>query len=476
MTQNVVVKIVDEVNCVVMGLSSNHIDYFSDIYAKHAPGYFFNPKYKLGQWDGKIRYFRKDGKTFTYLLDGLVQKITALGYGIAISDLREGQFISVDPIDEKYFSHILDNENNPFIFREYQVGAINSVTQDGGGVVIAGTGAGKTAIAAAIADLYGRQGCKTLTIVPNIDLIEQTADTFNYLGLDVGEYSGTEKDLTHTHTISTWQALQNNPQIMRLFQVVIVDEVHGAKGNVIQKLLTENGSHIVHRFGLTGTLPKEETDIMAIRVAIGDVKYNITAHELIKQNWLASLHISIVQLVENFESGHFPDYDAERAYLQTKKERLDWIAASIIEKSNLRKGNVMCLVSNISFGKRLQKRIPGSFFLHGKDKRVVRKEAYDLFENNNNVVVIATAQIAGVGLSIDRIFNLFLIDIGKSFIRVIQTIGRGLRKGKDKDHVDVTDVCSDLKYAKKHLRERIKYYNEALYPHKKSVVHYKQKE
>lgn len=472
MTREALIKITDEVNCVITGLSSTHVDYFNETYSKHAPGYFFNPKFKLGRWDGKIRYFHKDGKTFTYLLDGIVPKLTGLGYKISIKDMRAGEFIPVDPITSDYFSHSLDKDGKPFEFRDYQVAAINAVAVDGGGVIIAGTGGGKTSIAAAISDLYGKRGCKTLTIVPNIDLIVQTADTFSDLGLDVGEYSGTEKDLTHTHTVSTWQALQNNPHIMRLFQVVIVDETHGAKGNVIQNLLTVHGNHIVHRFGLTGSLPKEETDVMAIRVAVGDVKYVITAHELITQQWLATLHISILQLAENLKPGYFPDYDAEKSYLQTKKERLDWIAATIEEKQNYHKGNVLCLVGNIAFGKKLQKRIPNSIFLYGKDKRAVRKEAYDLFETNNNITVIATVQIAGVGLSIDRIFNLFLIDVGKSFIRVIQTIGRGLRKGKDKDHVDVTDVCSDLKYSKKHLRERVKYYSEAQYPHKKHVVHY----
>ena len=141
-------------------------------------------------------------------------------------------------------------------------------------------------------------------------------------------------------------------------------------------------------------------------------------------------------------------------------------------KRDMGKGNVFCLVDGINFGKKLAKLIPDAVFVYGKDKKTARKQIYDLFRDNDNLVIIATVNIASTGLDIARIFNLMFIDVGKSFIRVIQTIGRGLRKAPDKDHVDVTDICTDLKYGKKHVRERIKYYNEALYPHKKRKIDY----
>jgi superfamily II DNA or RNA helicase len=75
-------------------------------------------------------------------------------------------------------------------------------------------------------------------------------------------------------------------------------------------------------------------------------------------------------------------------------------------------------------------------------------------------------------LNINRIFNLVFVDVGKSFIRVIQGIGRGLRKAADKDSVVVTDICGDLKYSKKHLKHRTNYYEEAQYPFKKHKIDY----
>ena len=173
-----------------------------------------------------------------------------------------------------------------------------------------------------------------------------------------------------------------------------------------------------------------------------------------------------------FKDSYFPEYQAEKRYLQSNEERLEWITMYIEAKRDLKKGNVFCLVDGVKFGKKLASMIEGAFFVHGKDKRKARKEIYDLFEDNDNIVVIATVNIASTGLNIKRIFNMVIIDVGKSFIRVIQSIGRGLRKAPDKDFVDVTDVCSDLKYSKSHLRQRVKFYKEAEYPYKKRKVTY----
>lgn len=487
------VKILDEVNCVIVGLTPDHANYLWNEYARSAPNYFFNPKYKLGQWDGKIRYFTKQGQTYVYLLDEIIPKLIGLKYKIVLEDNRTSSLPEIPQIDKTYFSHIFHPDWNEHIeLRDYQVKAINTVTQDPG-IVIAGTGAGKTVTCAVLCDLYGKHGLKTLTIVPSKDLIEQTAKEYAICELDVGRYYGDKKELNHLHTVSTWQSLKNNPHMMLDYQMVIVDECHGVKGQQLQKLLNEYGPNIAVRFGLTGTLPKAETDAMAVRVSIGDVKYVITAKELMDKGVLAELDIEILQLEEDFteeyetykqdnplatetltqyKDGYFPDYSAEKRYLQSNQERIEWIAEYISLKRDEKKGNVFCLVDGIRFGQKLADHIEGAVFVHGKDKQKARQEIYDLFKDNDNLVVIASIQIASTGLNINRIFNLMFIDVGKSFIRVIQTIGRGLRKAKDKDSVLVTDICSDLKYSKRHLAERRKFYREAQYPHKKIKVKY----
>ncbi len=408
--------------------------------------------------------------------------------------------VTPDTIDKDFFKHIIDPETDkPWEMRDYQIGMVNALTGAGGGVGICGTGGGKTSMCAALALLYERVAdYRSIIVVPDKNLTDQTRDEYRFFGVDVGEYSGERKDLKHKHIVSTWQALQNNPKIIQDFDVVIVDEAHGLKGNVLTKLLNEHGRKIAYRFGVTGTLPKAETDAMSVRVAVGDVRFTISAADLIRAGHLAKLHIDIVQLEVDFKSqyaeyldefkptsdepkpmtyrkfkdSYFPDFQAEKRFHQTEVTRMQWIANLIEAKRDMGKGNVLCLVDGVRFGKKLAGMIEGALFLSGKDKMKDRKEVYNLFKDNNNLVVIATVQIASTGLNIKRIFNMMFIDVGKSFIRVIQTIGRGLRKAPDKDFVDVTDVCSDLKYSRKHTSERIKFYKEAEYPYKKRIVDY----
>ena len=501
MTKTVKVRILDEVNCVFVGLDDTALDFFYNEFAVFAPNYYFNPKYKLGSWDGKIRFFHKTGKTYVNLLEQILPKVQAIGYKLELEDLRHTTDEIPEPdIHEDHWAHLPDPETGePLKIRPYQVDAVNALIENSGGIALAGTGAGKTLMNAILVEKYGECGYKTITIVPSQDLIKQTYDDFVSWGLDAGEFSGKRKDIAHTHVVSTWQTLQNTPAILQQFQVVVVDECHGLKGNVLTKLLNEHGKNLPFRFGLTGTLPKAETDKLSVHVAVGYPQYEIPAHVLMEQDYLAQLHIDVIQLEENFrdlyqeylddwkpsELGEkpltytrfkdalYPEYTQEKSYVKTNDERLEWIAMFLEAKRDMGKGNVFCLVDGIQFGKKLQKLIPDSHFVYGKDEQKARKQVYDLFKDNDNLVVIATVNIASTGLNIKRIFNMVFIDMGKSFIRTIQSIGRGLRKAHDKDSVNVTDICSDLKYGKRHLAERVRFYKEAKYPYKKRKVDYR---
>jgi superfamily II DNA or RNA helicase len=490
------------VNCVFIGLHPDHIGYFYEVYGIHPPNHFFNPKFKLGSWDGKIRYFHKTGKTFVNLLPDIIPKVIGLGYNIRVDDLRKSASVTIDPIEADFFAKrgVLDDNDEPWKMRDYQLDMVNALTKNGGGVGIAGTGGGKTSMCAAIALLYEEAaGFRSIIIVPDKNLTDQTRTEYEYFTLDVGEYSGDNKDLNHQHIVSTWQALKNNPKIIQSFDVVIVDEAQGLRGAVLTKLMNEYGCDIPYRFGVTGTLPKDATDAMSVKIAVGIEQYHIPAHILIEQGHLAKLNIDIMEMnvdlksqyddyvkefdehpqnhldekkmtYRKFKDSYFPDWPAEKSYLQSNAARLDWIVQYIDIKRHVGKGNTLCLVNGVNVGKKLAKMVPDSVFLHGTDKMKVRKEIYETFKTNDNLVVFATVNIASTGLNIKRIFNLMFIDVGRSFIRTIQTIGRGLRTAHDKDAVHVTDICADLKYSRKHVRERIKYYKEAKYPHKKISV------
>ena len=128
-------------------------------------------------------------------------------------------------------------------------------------------------------------------------------------------------------------------------------------------------------------------------------------------------------------------------------------------------GNTLILVDRIAAGERLQSLITDSVFINGDVKLKDRTEAYDDIQDSNNKVIIATYGVAAVGINVPRIFNLVLIEPGKSFVRVIQSIGRGIRKAEDKDFVQIWDITSTCKFAKKHLTERKKFYKQAQYPY-----------
>jgi superfamily II DNA or RNA helicase len=269
---------------------------------------------------------------------------------------------------------------------------------------------------------------------------------------------------------------------------IIVSNCHQAKANVIAKLLNEHCAHIAHRFGMTGTLPKDKTDCMSIKASLGPVRFTYKSAELIEDGWLASLQIDVVQVkpdmradhqkfiekfnptprptYKQFKRSYFPDWQAEKNYLQKDQKRLKYIADEIYGLSQKEKGNVLCLVNGVEVGKKLAQMIDGAIFVYGGDDVKERERVYKLFQTEDHIVVIATMHIAAVGLDIARIFNFCLLDFGKSFIKTIQAIGRGLRKAHDKDFVYIRDYCSDLKYGQKHMRDRIGYYTEQRYPYR----------
>jgi superfamily II DNA or RNA helicase len=122
------------------------------------------------------------------------------------------------------------------------------------------------------------------------------------------------------------------------------------------------------------------------------------------------------------------------------------------------------LVDRVNAGKELISRLPDSVFVSGETKLTERKEEYDEIATSTGKIIIATYGVAAVGINIPRIFNLVLIEPGKSFVRVIQSIGRGIRKAEDKDHVMIWDITSSCKFAKRHLTKRKEFYKDANYP------------
>jgi len=441
-------------------------------YARHMPAF------KLGRWDGTVAFFGIGGTGYLAHLDVILPIIENSGYEIEVEDQRHHVDISFEKITETYWSdrgktwpkgHPM--EGQPIILRDYQLDAINAFMDCHQALQEVATGAGKTITTATLSHLcepYGR----TMVVVPNKSLVVQTEEDYKNLGLDVGVYFGDRKELNRTHTICTWQSLNvldkksyDDQEALSLAEftenvnAIIIDEVHQAKAEVLKKLLTVNFRNTPIRWGLTGTVPKEAFEFQGIYASIGPVINRISAHDLQEKGVLAQLDIQVVQ---TNEIKVFRNYQEEYTYLVTDPDRIKWIANKIKDISL--SGNTLVLINRIDTGNLLMEHIPDAAFISGAVKLDDRKEEYDEIKTSDNKVIVATYGVAAVGINIPRIFNLVLIEPGKSFVRVIQSIGRGIRKAEDKDFVQIWDITSQCKYAKRHLTERKKFYKDAKYP------------
>jgi len=211
---------------------------------------------------------------------------------------------------------------------------------------------------------------------------------------------------------------------------------------------------------LTGTVPKEEYEKISLICSLGTVINQLSASELQSKGVLANCHVNIIQ-TQDLNS--FRTYQEEVSHLTTNLERLKFLSNLINEVRS--GGNTLILIDRIKSGELLQELIPDSVFIQGKTKTEDREEEYGEIATEQHKVLIATYGIAAVGINIPRIFNLVLVEPGKSFVRVIQSIGRGIRKAQDKDHVQIWDITSACKFSKRHLTARKKFYKEANYPY-----------
>lgn len=471
----------DEVNIKFEGLPLDARKKLANTFKYEDPTARYRPAFKLGRWDGTTSMFGLGGNGYLSQLEKCFEVLADLDIDIGeVEDLRKPVQIQFDEVKASYWADMGKTwpeghrfAGQPIMLRDDQVEVVNRFFTNTQALQEVATGAGKTIMTATLAHCAEKYG-RTVTIVPNKDLVTQTEEDFINVGLDVGVYFGDRKMIGHQHTICTWQSLNvldkksknwdlNTALTLAEFlegvETVIVDEVHMAKAQVLQNLLTQNLRNAPIRWGLTGTVPKEEFEAEPIFASIGPVVGGIAAHELQAIGVLSQLQIQVLQLIDLPE---FKSYSEELKYLVTNKERMTYLANLI--KGIAESGNTLILVNRIDTGKFLTTLLPDAAFISGEVKGTKRKEEYKEHATSDKKITVATYGVAAVGINIPRIFNLVLLEAGKSFTRVIQSIGRGIRKAEDKDFVQIWDITSTCKYAKRHLTTRKKFYKDAKYP------------
>ena len=468
----------DEVNLKIEGLDLNARRALVNKFKYDVPYARYLPAVRLGRWDGKVSFFQLGGSTYVNLLPEIIPILEEYNYDIDLEDLREYRttfdftMVKEDTFADKTWPKNHPIEGQPIMLRDYQVEIVNNFLTNPQCIQEVATGAGKTIMTAALSasiEPYGR----SIVIVPNKSLVTQTEKDYINLGLDVGVYFGDRKEHGRTHTICTWQSLNvllkntkagvGNATIQDFIEDVVcvmVDEVHMAKADALKTLLTSVMARVPIRWGLTGTVPKELFESQALLVSLGPVISRLSASTLQDAGVLANCHVNIVQLVDHVE---YKEYQSELKYLLEESGRLDTMA-DLIRRVN-ETGNTLVLVDRTECGRQLVARLGDkSVFVSGATKGTKRQEEYDEVADSVDKIIVATYGVAAVGINIPRIFNLVLVEPGKSFVRVIQSIGRGIRKAEDKDHVQIWDITSTCKFAKRHLTKRKQFYKEANYP------------
>lgn len=482
----------DEVNVKFSNLNPGTRRKLVNAVKYEVPGARFQPSVRMGRWDGKKSFCTIGGDTYLNLLDVLLPIVQDDGYDIILDDKRQKYDITFPEVDENIFDGKVwpkghPAEGQPIKLRDYQLEAVQHFIENRQSVQELTVSFGKTIFSAALSYVVEKsivykndeliEKPRTIVVVPTKDLVNQTYKDYANVGLDAGVFYGDRKELGCQHTIVTWQSLNNlmkmgivdGINVIETFLdgvvAVIVDECHGAKQDAMNDLLTGPFRDTPLRWGMTGTLPEYEFQKISVKILLGDTVNEVTTKELQDAGFLSSCNINIMQIQD---VGDYKTYHEELDYLLKNKKRMTKIAAMIQDIAKT--GNTLVVFDRIDCGKILAELIPEMAFISGKDKSKARVAEYDRINESDNVIVGATSGIVSTGINIPRIFNLVVIEVGKSFIKVIQTLGRGVRKAADKDHVEVWDLTSSLKYSKRHLTKRKAFYKLKQFPHKVTKI------
>ena len=453
-----------------------HIEYeLRDRFTFQVESAKFMPQYRNRNWNGEIHLFDMRSKQiYVGLLDKLVSFCKQYGYTYKFEDNRfyglpfeVNEEISYEGVKD-YMKSIC--AHSP---REYQVEGVYDALRHNRKLLISPTASGKSLMIYSIVRYYVDKGQKILLIVPTTSLVEQMYKDFQDYGWDAESYchkiySGREKTNEYDVTITTWQSVYKlDRSFFEDYGCIIGDEAHLFKSKSLVQIMTKL-HHAKFRFGFTGTLDGTQTHKWVLEGLFGP-SYKVTkTAELMKQGHLSQLDIQC--LVLKHPPQKFETYEDEIQYLIGHEQRNKFITNLSLDL----KGNTLVLFSRVeAHGAVLYDLINTrkqndrkSFFVHGGVDAEERELVREITERENNAIIVASYGTFSTGINIKNLHNVIFASPSKSRVRNLQSIGRVLRKGKDKNKevlYDISDDCSTKtrrNYTLNHLIERIKIYNE----------------
>ena len=469
--------VISKSNEVFLKISTEpHIEYeLRDHFKFEVPNAKFMPQYRGRNWNGEIHLFDMRSKQiYIGLLDKVVSFCKQYGYSYSFQDNKfyglpyeENEHISEEGV--KDYMHSIC-AHTP---RKYQIEGVYGALKHNRKLLISPTASGKSLMIYSLVRYYVDKGQKILLVVPTTSLVEQMYKDFLDYGWNADSYchriySGREKTNDAPVTITTWQSIYKlDRSFFEDFNVVIGDEAHLFKSKSLISIMTKL-HHAKYRFGFTGTLDGTQTHKWVLEGLFGP-SYKVTrTSELMQQGHLSKLDINC--LVLKHTPRKFETYNDEIEYLISHSQRNKFITNLTLDL----KGNTLVLFSRVAaHGEPLFEMInkfKGGdrkvFFVHGGVDTEDREQVREITERESNAIIVASYGTFSTGINIKNLHNVIFASPSKSRVRNLQSIGRVLRKGKNKTKAilyDIGDDCthnSKKNYTLNHLIERIKIYNE----------------
>jgi|TARA_R110000796_G_scaffold68847_1_gene157435 superfamily II DNA or RNA helicase len=472
----------NEVNLIVEELTDSERQELSEFFTFEVPGAKFMPMYRNRVWDGKIRLFSPaTGEIYV----GLLPYVKKFCDSNKISYIVEEGVENDRDIDRKSAGGFIKSlkpksQGKSLKVRDYQINAVAHAIARDRALLVSPTASGKSLIIYSLIRYYQMMGLKTLILVPTTSLVEQMYTDFQDYGWSSGTYcqkiyQGHDRKVTKDVVISTWQSLYKMPKsYFNDFGCVVGDEAHMFKAKSLTGIMTKL-HQCKYRFGLTGTLDGTQTHQLVLEGLFGAVEKVVTTKELIDKSTLADLKIKCIILKHN-NIREKMTYAEELEFLVTNEKRTDFVV-NLLRHLN---GNTLCLYQLVEkHGKILNDKMKGSenvYFVYGGTATSEREEIRSLVEKHTRSTTIASYGTFSTGINIRNIHNIVLASPSKSKIRVLQSIGRGLRTSSSKDSVLVYDIADDISYNERrnftlnHFTERLNIYNEEQFDYDISKV------
>ena len=371
--------------------------------------------------------------------------------------------------------NIIDYDLN-LEYRDYQQDIIDKCIDRGRGTIILATAGGKTLTMAGLLEFYYKnysKNFKGLIIVPDLGLVNQTISDFEQYGVSFSTTKYTGKDeliLSRNIIIANLGILQSSKQDISWIEHIdflIVDEVHKVRrGNKINNILKKITTP--HRFGFTGTLPDDLLDKWNIFGKIGPQLFEKKAHELRSENYVVPAKVHVLELNYDTPSTEIYHGNNSNAYFLQESEfiRRSCFRNNLLGKlTNKLDNNALILIDYIEHGELLlttlteickNKQI---YFIRGDVEVKERKKIQELMEQQKDIIIIAISKIFSTGINIKNLHYLVFASGGKAKIKIVQSIGRGLRLHNDKKELIIFDIADNLRYGQRHIEQRLSLYD-----------------